>query len=168
MEKQRVPICCIFFSINARSSAVTGTRSTMFLVRFAIRSPSFLFPIRVWDYPSKQCPGRGFFGSVATLPMLATVSLFLLLLRWTPCIFPKPDEKSISPLWQIVHTIIIAFIRVPVYNKQQRRTDRKWNICLARKPQRNGGSLIGAYKSYVDALLSFFLATPQKIISEIL
>ena len=68
--------------------------------------------------------------------------------------FSKPDEKSISPLWQIVRTIIIAFIRVPVYNKQQRRTDRKWNICLARKPQRNGGSLIGAYKSYVRKIAS--------------
>ena len=68
--------------------------------------------------------------------------------------FSKPDEKSISPLWQIVRTIIIAFIRVHVYNKQQRRTDRKWNICLARKPQRNGGSLIGAYKSYVRKIAS--------------
>ena len=73
--------------INARSSAVTGTRSTMLLVRFAIRSPSFPFPIRVWDYPNKQTrrhpAGRAgaLFGSVATLPMLAAVSLFSLLLR---------------------------------------------------------------------------------------
>ena len=86
-------ICCIFFSINARSSVVTGTRSTMFLVLFAIRSPSFLFPIRVWDYPNKQCTGRGIFGSVATLPMLAAVSPFLLLLRLTPCVFPNRYEK---------------------------------------------------------------------------
>ena len=51
----------------------------MFRFRFAIRSPSFPFPIRVWDYPNKRCTGRGIFGSVATLPMLATISLFLLL-----------------------------------------------------------------------------------------
>ena len=92
-------ICCIFFSINARSSAVTGTRSTMLLVRFAIRSPSFPFPIRVWDYPNKQTrrhpAGRAgaLFGSVATLPMLAAVSPFLLLLRLTPCVFPNRYEK---------------------------------------------------------------------------
>ena len=53
--------------------------STMFLVLFVIRSPSFPFSIRVWDYPSKQCTDSGIFGSVATLPMLAAISLFLLL-----------------------------------------------------------------------------------------
>ena len=40
--------------------------------------------ITVWDYPNKQkCEAqqRGIFGSVATLPMLAMVSLFLPLLR---------------------------------------------------------------------------------------
>ena len=66
-----------------------GDRDTqhMLLVRFAIRSPSFPFPIRVWDYPNKQTrrhpAGRAgaLFGSVATLPMLATASLFSLLLR---------------------------------------------------------------------------------------
>ena len=52
----------------------------MFRTQFAIRSPSFPFPIRVWDYPNKQTrrhpagQAGAFFGSVATLPMLATVS----------------------------------------------------------------------------------------------
>ena len=40
--------------------------------------------IRVWDYPNKhkcEAQQRGIFGCVATLPMLATVSPFLPLLR---------------------------------------------------------------------------------------
>ena len=46
----------IFCWIKARSSGVTGTRSTMFRVRFAIHSPSFLN--RGWGFP-QQATGHG-------------------------------------------------------------------------------------------------------------
>ena len=122
-------ICCIFFSINARSSAVTGTRSTMLLVRFAIRSPSFPFPIRVWDYPNKQWTGRGIFGSVATLPMLAAVSPFLLL-RLTPCVFPNRYEKLRKILKKRggKNPKLCAIIIIYIYTQMKKRWT-KYQFC---------------------------------------
>ena len=125
-------ICCIFFSINARSSAVTGTRSTMFLVLFAIRSPSFPFPIRVWDYPNKRCTGRGIFGSVATLPMLAAALLRYLFSYYYgehPAFFQtdtKSYEKYKKTGWK--NPKLCAIITMYIYAQMKKRRT-KYQFC---------------------------------------
>ena len=53
----------------AKRVNATGTLYAQDIEDFPLR-------IRVWDYPNKQSTDRCFFGSVATLPMLATF-LFL-------------------------------------------------------------------------------------------
>ena len=62
-EKFRVCSRAIFCRISSRSSGVTGTRRTIFRVRFVIVSPRFL---GVWGTPQ-----QAFLPGVATLPMLA-------------------------------------------------------------------------------------------------
>ena len=64
-EKFRVCSRAIFCRISSRSSGVTGTRRTIFRVRFVIVSPRFL---GVWGTPQ-----QAFLPGVATLPMLATL-----------------------------------------------------------------------------------------------
>lgn len=66
-EKFRVCSRAIFCRISSRSSGVTGTRRTIFRVRFAIVSPRFF---GVWGTPQ-----QAFLPGVATLPMLATLPL---------------------------------------------------------------------------------------------
>ena len=66
-EKFRVCSSAIFCRISSRSSGVTGTRRTIFRVRFVMVSPRFL---GVWGTPQ-----QAFLPGVATLPMLATLPL---------------------------------------------------------------------------------------------
>ena len=66
-HKFRVCSRAIFCRISSRSSGVTGTRRTIFRVRFVIVSPRFL---GVWGTPQ-----QAFLQGVATLPMLATLPL---------------------------------------------------------------------------------------------